>query len=369
LGLNSFEEWCIDNDRQDVLNRWDYELNDKKPSEIGHGTTKKYYFNCPRGIHKSELKNINSFTNKKGKGNIKCKQCNSFAQWGINNIGEDFLEKYWDYEKNILNPWEVSYGNSSYKIYIKCQEKDYHGSYDITPNNFVHDSRCGYCTNQHGKVHLLDSLGTVYPKSMEVWSDKNKKTTFDYTPSTLQQVWFKCENKKHKDYIRSISDSNICEFRCPECIRERNESFLQEKIRVYLENSNYTILHELKCTIVPHNPKIKNKRGRMPFDNEIKELKLIIEVHGVQHYKITNFHYLQAKKNNTTPEKELHYQKLKDRYKRMLAKSKINNYYYLEIPYYTDDKDETWKKLINDKISEINRIINIKYIEQQNKSA
>ena len=79
--------------------------------------------------------------------------------------------------------------------------------------------------------------------------------------------------------------------------------------------------------------------------------------------------FLQAKKNNTTPEKELHYQKLKDRYKRMLAKSKINNYYYLEIPYYTDDKDETWKKLINDKISEINRIINIKYIEQQNKSA
>jgi len=64
----------------------------------------------------------------------------------------------------------------------------------------------------------------------------------------------------------------------------------------------------------------------------------------------------------------------------MFAKSKINNYHYLEIPYYTDDKKETWKKLIDDKINEIcgirgiNKAVNEKYIEdkyieQQNKSA
>ena len=204
----TFEEWCIENNRQDILNLWDYDLNDKKPNEITYRMSISYYFKCSKGLHESELKNI----------------------------------------------------------------------YNIT-----------------------------------------------------------------------IGISN---FRCTKC--ERKESILQKKVRLYLESLNiYSILHERNCTLKCINPKTK---CQMPYDNEIKELKLIIEVHGIQHYTITNWTNLTAKHNNTTPEQELHYQKVKDRYKRMFAKSKINNYHYLEIPYYTDDKKETWKKLIDDKINEINNI-------------
>jgi len=71
----SFEQWCIDNNYQDVLNRWDYELNDCKPKEISFGTNKKYYFKCPKGLHKSELKNIHSFTINNQKGSIMCNKC------------------------------------------------------------------------------------------------------------------------------------------------------------------------------------------------------------------------------------------------------------------------------------------------------
>ena len=53
----------------------------------------------------------------------------------------------------------------------------------------------------------------------------------------------------------------------------------------------------------------------------------------------------------TTPEYELYYQKLKDRYKKIKAIQQ--GYFYLEIPYWTDDKDETWKQLINNKLKEI----------------
>jgi len=77
----SFEQWCIKNNRQDILDRWDYDLNNCKPSEINYGTKKCYYFKCSRGIHKSELKNINRFTNGQ-EGTMNCKACNSFAQWG-----------------------------------------------------------------------------------------------------------------------------------------------------------------------------------------------------------------------------------------------------------------------------------------------
>lgn len=42
----SFEQWCIDNSRQDLLDRWDYELNEYKPNEVSKGTTKKYGSNA-----------------------------------------------------------------------------------------------------------------------------------------------------------------------------------------------------------------------------------------------------------------------------------------------------------------------------------
>ena len=37
----SFKQWCIENDRQDVLDRWDYDKNNKKPDEIPYRTKKK----------------------------------------------------------------------------------------------------------------------------------------------------------------------------------------------------------------------------------------------------------------------------------------------------------------------------------------
>jgi len=347
----SFEQWCIENNRQDILHRWDYELNDCKPDKISYRSSrKKYWFKCPKGIHKSELKNVSDFAY--GKCAIICKQCNSFAQWGTDNICDDFLDKYWDWDKNVVNPWNVtSHGNK--KVWIKCQEKKYHDSYEVLCNDFrAKNCRCPYCCNC--KIHPLDSLGALCPEVLEIWSNKNKNSSYEYAPMSHKEIWWKCSDGVHEDYNRSIKESNNYNFRCPDCSRERSESFLQEKVRLHLNEFNYTILHERNCTIVAQNPKVNNNLGKMPYDNEIKELKLIIEVHGKQHYMITNYAVMTANNNNTTPEYELHRIKLHDRYKRIFAKSQ--GYFYLEIPYWTDDKNETWRKLIDDKIAEIKEI-------------
>ena len=176
----SFYQWCTDNNRQDVLDRWNYELNKCSPNDIGYATNKKYWFKCLKHKeHTSEIHSINNFTNGHI-GSINCKQCNSFAQWGIDNIDKDFLEKYWNYNKNILNPWEISY-SSAKKIWIKCQKKDYHGSYQIRCADFTYNDRCPYCSNK--KVHPKDSLGQYiidnYGKEFldKIWSSKNKKSS------------------------------------------------------------------------------------------------------------------------------------------------------------------------------------------------
>lgn len=348
----SFEQWCISNDRQDILNRWDYELNDCKPSEIQYGTRIKYFLNCPCKRHKSELKDFSHVIRRKDL--LKCKQCNSFAQWGIDNIGKDFLEKYWS-DKNILNPWEVSYKNNK-KVWIKCQEKDYHQDYETCCSYFIIGGRCPYCVNK--LIHPKDSLGEYIIDNFgqdfldKIWSDKNDKSAFEYSPNSGEKVWWNCLDGKHEDYYRKIHTSNQCEFRCSQCVQEMDESILQNKVRLYLEETNYIILHENKCTIVPKNPKTKHI---LPFDNEIKELKLICEVNGLQHYEITNWTILSARRNNTTLEYELYYQQLKDRYKRISAIQQ--GYFYLEIPYWMDNKKETWKQLINNKINEIRKEI------------
>jgi hypothetical protein len=155
----SFKEWCIKNNRQDILNRWDYELNKHNPDEISYGTHKTFYFKCPANIHKSELKNINSFTSG-CEGSISCNHCNSFAQFGINSLGEDFIYKYWNYEKNNelgINPWEISKSCNT-KVWIKCQEKDYHGSYYVWCNDFLNGVRCPDCQYSKGEERINNYL-------------------------------------------------------------------------------------------------------------------------------------------------------------------------------------------------------------------
>ena len=117
---------------------------------------------------------------------------------------------------------------------------------------------------------------------------------------------------------------------------------MQEELKSIFKNIN----RESNCNLIPKNPKT-NKI--MPYDNEIVDIKLIIEVHGKQHYELSGD--TSAWLHGLSPKEYLHKRKLYDRYKRMYAKS--NGYYYLEIPYWADDLEETWKIMIDDKIKEI----------------
>jgi len=342
----SLYDWCIENHDYEILDRWDYELNKYSPKDVTRCTGKPIYLKCPLDKHKSEKLNIQAYVCQH-KNTIFCHACNSFAQWILDNAGNNFLELYWDYDKNIdIDPWKISY-SSSKRVWIKNFRYSKFNSTYMGCNDFVKE----YKQKKYNKEQFINkSLGKFFPEVFLIWSNKNKKTPYEYTPHCSQDVWWKCPNGKHKDYLRNIHDSNKQDFRCPECVRERNESFLQEKVRLYIENlyPKYKLLHEYNCTLVPKNPKYKGSQGMMPFDNEviIDNKHLIIEVHGEQHY-INNNNW---KQKDLTPEQQLHKQKLHDRYKKYVAF--CNGYFYLAIPYWTE-KDETYKKLIDNKINEI----------------
>jgi len=342
----SFEQWCIDNNYKDVLERWDYELNNNiKPSDITYSANKKFYFKCPRELHKSELKSINLFTSDR-EGVMNCKTCNSFAQWGIDNIGEDFLEKYWDYKKNKLNPWEISKCNSSHQVFIKCQEKDYHGSYEILPNTFVSlNIRCSYCGTTSKKVHTLDSLGTLYPEVLKIWSNKNNKSPYEYAPISNQWVWWKCPEGKHEDYYRKISSSNKCMFRCPECQYSKGEKAINDyfinKDFIKIKQDEYNKLLEIdKINNTYYIPQkefdglIGIKGGLLSYDFYLPKLNFLIEYQGEQHEHPVDF----KRKGKKHAQKQFIIQKEHDRRKREYAKN--NSIRLLEIWYYDFDNIE-----------------------------
>ena len=351
----SFYDWCIENNRQDVLDRWDYELNGCSSKDISYSTTKKMWFKCNRHSgHKSELKNIHSFINGQ-EGSMSCKQCNSVAQYILDNFPNRKLEEVWDCEKNgDLDPWGISKGSEKIKIWIKCQEKDYHRSYEMTPDEFNKGGRCPFCSSN--KIHPKDSLGQYiidnYGEEFlwRVWSNKNTISPFEISLGSNKKVWWNCPEDKHEYFERSCRASVKYEFRCPKCSEEREESMYEEKARLFLEELGYEVKTEHNCSIRPINPKTKQP---LPFDNEIileNEKHLIIEVHGEQHY---DYHFFMTRKKmaREEAEKELHYQQVKDRYKRI--KCIQAGYDYLEIPYTAFDKKETYKKLIDDKIKKL----------------
>lgn len=343
---NSFGKWCLDNDKE-LLDKIDFNKIDYNIYDIPSGSKKSVYIKCDNEQHGSNPFMIKYIT--RGKTQCECPKCHSLAQWGINTMGSDFLNVYWDYDKNTCDPFNLAMTNQSEKIWIKCKDVDYHGSYE-TKACYLTATRdsvtCPYCYNT--RVHKFDSLGYLYPDVLSLWSDKNKNTPYEYKPKSSHKAWFKCNCGKHSDSLRIISIALNNNFECPDCVRDRDESKLETKVKEYINDTlGYKTFHEDKCTIRPLNPKTQRP---LPYDNEIVDLKLIIEVHGCQHYQITGFAKMSARKFNTTPEHELEYLQWKDAYKKQYALD--NGYYYLEIPYWTE-KDESYKDLIKNKINEI----------------
>jgi hypothetical protein len=199
-----------------------------------------------------------------------------------------------------------------------------------------------------GNIKSQNILAYKYPDSIDVWSDANLLTPYDYSYGSHSLCIWECENDIHDEYIRNIKDSSKSGFKCPLCSQLKRTSRLQDKVFAYLNNElEYDVNTEFKCSIIPINPLTGRK---LPFDNEVSELKLIIEVHGKQHYKVTGFEVLRANETGNTPEEEFAYRKQIDEFKKQYALD--NGYYYLEIPYYTE-MNETYKNLINNKINEI----------------
>ena len=272
----SFAEWCRDNNHQDWLDLWDYELNNVLPEEVAYRTEKQYWFKCPKGMHQSELCAPCSIS--KWKTCRFCLKCRSFGQWLIDNFGNNAIQAYWSNKNNI--DW-FSIGVCSQKvIFVKCGES-LHPDYPITPQHFVEGDRCPICSN-HKIIAGINDIATTHPEYVKYFKNPNDATL--YSVHSGKKVWFRCPlcgNEKYTDICTALSNGYSC-LSCRDGVSFNNKfiyCFLKQ-----LQDRDHFILHTEK--VFDWSKNIANSRSKRLYDFYVGNgQEIIIEAHGEQHFE------------------------------------------------------------------------------------
>lgn len=303
----------------DINDIWDFEKNTVNPYHIGKSSNIKVWIKClEKEYHGSYETSCTSFY-----AGSRCGFCNtrtgkihpkdSFAQYHIDNTDTHFLEKYWNWEKNNelgISPWEVS-PSSLKKIWVKCtnkevnrrnnmEKKDYHGSYLVTCDKFTQGGRCKKCNPYNpSNIHVYDSVGYSFPEVAEMImgnSKREKVDTFKVMPCSNKKYYFKCkhcgkEGSKSKSLQSVIKGGYSCEY-CSDgvSIPQKFMANLLKELRV-----SYEVEKSFDWS--------QGKR----YDFYIPSLNMIIETHGIQHYKYTSkkFKSLKEQQENDKFKKDI----------------------------------------------------------------
>ena len=308
------------------------------------------------------IKIIGTYTNNSIPIKVKCLDCgfiwetkpqNLLSNRGCPRCGKNLKKTTSEFinEINIKFPEKFDvlgeYVSCKEPIQLKCKKCGH--VWNALPNSILNGNGCPNCNLERLKNPVLKRTQEQFVADIKKSLNGAVDVIGEYK-SALERVKVKCNQC---GYIWDTkAQSLLYGHGCPKCALKKTTSKLQDKVSNYLESWGvFDVLHEKDCSLRCYNP----LTGLLlPFDNEVDVAgkKLLIEVHGQQHYQITFFSKKDAIKKNTTPDQILKYQQWKDEYKKEYAIQ--NGYEYLEIPYWAE-KDESYIDLINDKLIEIEK--------------
>ena len=192
----------------DVMKYWDWEENGRDgidPKTVRPNSNKKAHFICEEGHRYSR------FISSAVKGHS-CRMCNSLGY-----VYPEIFE-IWS-SKNKKTPYEYGYGTSA-KAWLKCAKNHSHKERYSHISNRVKDGEikdCAICNGYKLIVTDDNSFGSVHPDKVKLWSEKNKKTPFEYTYGSKKKVYWKCmADLGHPDYLQEINHKKAG-YGCPLC--------------------------------------------------------------------------------------------------------------------------------------------------------
>lgn len=216
---NNLIKWCVENDKQELLNEWDYEKNIILPSEVAPMSNKKHWWKCFKGHSYDASPNSRC---SRGTG---CPFCsNQRVLAGYNDLQSLYPEvaREWSIEDNggVL-PNSVVCG-STQKIWWVCPLGH---KYDMQINLRTQGLGCPFCSG-HRVWPGYNDLATTNPNLLTEWDyENNRITPQEVSNGSSKKVRWKCVECGNK-WEASIAN-RVRGRKCPKCSEtQRRKSFL-----------------------------------------------------------------------------------------------------------------------------------------------
>lgn len=260
---------------------WSIE-NTKTARQVSKNSHTKYSYDCSECKHKFMISPLHVAYNQW------CGYCNGHALCDDQkcefcyeaSLASHPYAKYWS-KRNKLTPRQVR-KNSNEKFWFECPTCS-HEFEAILCNVVINGSRCPYCCFptralcKDEKCKHCDNNSMASSHRAEQWSSSNKLRPRDVFKNSHAKQAFDCEVCKHR-FVASPNAITTGGTWCPLC-KKKTEKKMYEWLIAKLPN--FTIEREKKFDWC----KNEETNRHLPFDFYIKELNLIIEVDGPQHFR------------------------------------------------------------------------------------
>lgn len=186
---------------------------------------------------------------------------------------EEIIEKFIETHGSKYDYSKVVYLGMFVKVCIVCS---IHGEFWITPQNHIFNRGCPKCKADKIGNLKRSSDREFIEKAKNIYGDKNDYSKVKYINSWTK-VCVTCLTDDHGDFW--VTPNNHLRGRsCPICKVSRGEFI----IKSILDKHNIKYIREF---IIP------NQQYKFYYDFYLPELNILIEFHGIQHFKyIPHFH-------------------------------------------------------------------------------
>ena len=303
----TFKEWCQDNNRESILERWDYEKTGFGPEDITYASNKDVFIKCPAGIHESSKRKVWRLTNKNSdQVDFKCIEClnghsHNFEDLAGVNFGELTVLKL----DNKRNEDNKNSGNNQTYWLCKCSCGSVISTYSIALK-YGKQTTCGNRAIHKSGENSSNWKGGITPKLL---SERTSKRYNEWRDMVYKKDWYTCQccgkskniNKNAHHIINYAEneelryDLNNSILLCEECHHikcigsfhniygthnnspEQLEEYINNKRKQLGINIPFNIDEYKKGKILKPNDLIKTTTGIWIFDlyspNELKTVE------------------------------------------------------------------------------------------------
>jgi predicted nucleic acid-binding Zn-ribbon protein len=221
---------------------------------------------CP--IHGNFNQNANNHI--KSRNANGCPKCGRLiSDTKRHSTTEKFIKRAQKVHNNKYDYSNTKYTSIESKVNINCIE---HGEFFQFPNDHIyHKHGCPKCANKLSSLRISHTIEQFIQKAKNIHNNQ-----YDYSKSIYIGSHSKIEVVciKHGSFWPTPTNHIDKQSGCPKCKSSKGEKFIAE----YL-TENHIIFETQK--------RFDNCRNKiaLPFDFYLPEYNLLIEFHGIQHFK------------------------------------------------------------------------------------